>query len=217
MANKELTALVAHENEFRGMVEGLKNTTLKECVKEYHALGKNTLQNTLKQFWLVNRVADSKAWEQDFKSIVEMYDTLFGLSKSQASRMRAIAKHFIKEDGHTIFYNEELDLDFSPTALVEMLPKGDEKDNVPKFIEDLSKVVESGKITANDNVKSVRATVQKEMGRESDTAKRSVKPDVERNAKTIEKLIDDLTAYAKKKNDKYLTTLASDMRKAIKK
>ena len=190
--------------------EGLKEEALKFC--EY---GKSTLNNTYEQYKVLERIQKKKLYLKDYQtgkiSDKEAYGAcvhdLFGISASQAYRMVQVSETFLHGE------NAEKFMEFTPTALLEMLPKGDEKLEVTAHKKGLLNLIEEGAITPDDSRKDVKEIVNRDL--RGKTENDTVRVERPKKGEKVAKLMGDLSSYAKRKKDKYLTDLVKELQKEI--
>lgn len=185
---------------------GLKDKELLKVATEFQALGKKTLENTYAQFKILADIRNRKLFVKDFPTYEACTEALFGIGKAQANRMVQVAETFLNSENSAKY------MEFTPSALVEMLPKGDEKKEETLHLRKLDKLIEDAVITPDDTKIEIREAVNEKLRGKTKEKAEVVKA---KKGEEVAKLLGDLTAYAKKKKDKYLETLVKELTKAI--
>lgn len=197
--------------------DGLKDVELKTEALKFCELGKSTLRNTYEQYKVLERIQKKKLYLKDFQngkmSDKEAYGAcvheLFGISASQAYRMVQVSETFLHGE-----YAEKF-MEFTPTALLEMLPNKEERQELTAHKKELLKLIDNGSITPDDTRKDVKEIVNRDLRGKTETASNGVKVEKPKKGERVAKLMGDLTSYAKKKKDKYLTDLVKELQKEI--
>lgn len=204
-------------------IKNLKSKELRDVSMQIIELGRKTTENTLKQFKLMQKVYEEELYMKDFfkdgkdgkkKAFGDYAKKVFGLETSTAYKMVQVAQTFLAgaPDGKSIFC-DEYGNDFTPSALIEMLPKKQQGNNGAVTVEEITKAVSDGTITSDDSVRDIRDTIRTKIrGIEKPESKQEV---VRSEKQDINILIAELKNYAKRQNDKFLLALANKMAKAV--
>lgn len=203
--------------EMETTFDGLKDAELKTEAIKFCELGRNTLKNTYEQYKVLERIQKKKLYLKDFQngkvSDKEAYGAcvqeLFGISASQAYRMVQVSETFLHGE------NAEKFMEFTPTALLEMLPNKEERQELTAHKKELVRLIDSGAITPDDTRKDVKEIVNRDLRGKTETTSNGVKVEKPKKGERVAKLMGDLTSYAKKKKDKYLTDLVKELQKEI--
>jgi len=212
-----MNELMVVSAEMMTTFDGLKDGELKAEALKFCELGRNTLKNTYEQYKVLERIQKKKLYLKDFQngkmSDKEAYGAcvqeLFGISASQAYRMVQVSETFLHGE------NSEKFMEFTPTALLEMLPNKEERQELTAHKRELVKLIDNGAITPDDTRKDVKEIVNRDLRGKTETTSTGVKVEKPKKGERVAKLMGDLTAYAKKKKDKYLTDLVKELQKEI--
>lgn len=207
MSHNELLVV---SDEMSVTFESLKDDGLRQAALKFCELGKKSLQTIYEQYKVLESIDNQKLYLKDFNSFEVCAETLFGIGKAQARRMVQVSRTFLHGE------NAERFKEFTPSALVEMLPKGDEKEEVTQHKRNLIGLMDNAVITPDDTKVDVREKVNEEL-RGKKTADKATKPEVVKPKKgeKVAKLLGDLEAYAKRKKDKQLTDIVKELVKEV--
>lgn len=201
--------------------DGLKDAELKSEALKFCELGRNTLRNTYEQYKVLERIQKKKLYLKDFEidkstkkkctekeAYAACVQELFGISASQAYKMVQVSETFLHGE------NSEKFMEFTPTALLEMLPNKEERKELTAHKKELVKLIDNGSITPDDTRKDVKEIVNRDLRGKTETEVRIERP---KKGERLAKIMGDLTSYVrtKKKSDKYLNDLVKELQKEI--
>lgn len=207
MANNDLMVV---SNEMASVFSTLKDKDLQIQAVKFAELGRKTLANVYEQYKILATIRRRQLYLKDFENFDACALELFGLSHSQATRMCQIADTFLHGE------NAERFMVYTPSALVEMLPKGEEKENITLHKKQLIGLMDNATINPDDSKTDIREKVKLEIRGEKPKDKVTEKVvTTEKKGEKVARLLGDLESYAKKKKDKWLTDTVKALTKEV--
>lgn len=159
----------------------LTNKKLTTQTKLIQAAIDSGVKSTLKIARILSKVKKEELYKDDFKSMTEYGECVFGYKPDTVSKMCAIGERFVKDDFTTIFDTETQK--FTSGQLIELLPLADED------------IKALPNVSADMTTKEIRAEVKDYRNSKNDDAK----PVADRNALKKRKL--DFAKMAKQLAD----------------